>query len=165
MLDGVDVLFHSSIRIEKEKIIYIDPYQIEEEMHDADFIFITHPHYDHFSIEDILKVKNKNTIIILPASSSIEDLPFLVGQILYVESNKKYDMETITFQTIPSYNVRKTFHPKENGWVGYIIKIDGISYYVAGDTDITDENKQVSCDVAFLPIGGTYTMNVEEAPN
>ena len=61
------------------------------------------------------------------------------------------------------YHINKAFHPKENGWVGYIIEIEGISYYIAGDTDITKENKKVKCDVAFVPVGGTYTMDFKEA--
>ena len=72
-------------------------------------------------------------------------------------------VEEIKFETIPAYNTNKTFHPKENGWVGYIIIINGIRYYIAGDTDITEENKQVKCDVAFVPVGGTYTMDFKEA--
>ena len=74
-------------------------------------------------------------------------------------------VQGIKFETIPAYNTNKTFHPKENGWVGYIITLDDIRYYIAGDTDITEENKKVKCDVAFVPVGGTYTMNFKEAAN
>ena len=69
----------------------------------------------------------------------------------------------IKFKTIPAYNTNKTFHPKENDWVGYIITINNIRYYIAGDTDITEENKKVKCDVAFVPVGETYTMDFKEA--
>ena len=69
----------------------------------------------------------------------------------------------IKFETVPAYNINKPFHPKENGWVGYIIEIKGIRYYIAGDTDITEENKDVECDVAFVPVGGTYTIDFKEA--
>ena len=74
-------------------------------------------------------------------------------------------VQGIKFETIPAYNTNKTFHPKKNGWVGYIIIINGIRYYIAGDTDITEENKKVKCDEAFVPVGGTYTMNFKEAAN
>ena len=67
--------------------------------------------------------------------------------------------EEIRFETVPAYNTNKQFHPKENEWVGYIIEIKCIRYYIAGDTDITKENKKVKCDVAFVPVGGTYTMD------
>ena len=79
--------------------------------------------------------------------------------------DKNYMVQGIKFETISAYNTNKTFHPKENGWVGYIIIINGIRYYIAGDTDITEENKQVKCDVAFVPVGGTYTMDFKEAAN
>ena len=165
MLDNIEVLYHSSIRIEKEKIIYIDPFKINEEYHDADLIFITHDHYDHYSEEDIEKVKNNNTTIILPESSVTNLLRKGItnSNIISVEPNKSYIIDGIKFETIPAYNVNKQFHLKEYEWVGYVIEIEGIRYYIAGDTDITDENKQIKCDVAFVPVGGTYTMNYKEA--
>ena len=83
--------------------------------------------------------------------------------VITVESNKEYMVQGIKFETIPAYNTNKTFHPKENDWIGYIITLDGIRYYIAGDTDITEENRKVKCDVAFVPVGGTYTMNYSEA--
>ena len=82
---------------------------------------------------------------------------------VYLEPNKEYVVEGIKFKTIPAYNTNKTFHPKGNDWVGYIITINNIRYYIAGDTDITEENKKVKCDVAFVPVGGTYTMDFKEA--
>ena len=145
MLENVEVLYHSSIRINKEKTIYIDPFKIDRNYNDADIVFITHDHYDHYSEEDIDKVINENTTIIT------------------VEPNEKYMVQGIKFETIPAYNTTKTFHPKENGWVGYIITLDDIRYYIAGDTDITEENRRVKCDVAFVPVGGTYTMDFKEA--
>ncbi len=88
---------------------------------------------------------------------------FKESSIIVVEPNKKYTVEKINFETIPAYNINKEFHPKENNWVGYIIEIEGIKYYIAGDTDIVDENRKVRCDVAFVPIGGTFTMDFKEA--
>ena len=159
MLDNIEVLYHSSIRINKEKTIYIDPFKIKKNYNDADLIFITHDHYDHYSKEDIEKVKNQNTIIIIPEkmlTRTLED-----GYMS--DAEKKYTVEGINFETISSYNTNKQFHPKENKWVGYIIELNGVRYYIAGDTDITDENRKVKCDVAFVPVGGTYTMDFKEA--
>ena len=65
MLENIEVLYHSSIRISKGKIIYIDPFKIDKNYNDADIVFITHDHYDHYSEEDIDKVINKNTTIIV----------------------------------------------------------------------------------------------------
>ena len=161
MLEGISV-YHASIRIAKEKVIYFDPYKIENEPHDADIIFITHSHYDHYSEEDIAKVSKDNTIIVMPRSMEKEN-----DTGLFVEPEKEYEIKeetgSIKFKAISSYNILKPFHPKGNKWVGYVVELGDTKYYVAGDTDITNEAKNVKCDVAFLPCGGTYTMNVKEA--
>ena len=165
MLENIEVLYHSSIRINKEKTIYIDPFKIDRNYNDADIVFITHDHYDHYSEEDIDKVINENTTIIIPEELLTKLLKKGINKnaIITVEPNEKYVVQGIKFETIPSYNVNKKFHPKENNWVGYIITIDEVRYYIAGDTDITEENRKVKCDVAFVPVGGTYTMSFEEA--
>ncbi len=164
MLEGIKVLCHSSIKIEKDKVIYIDPFKIDTRYEDADIIFITHSHYDHYSKEDIDLVKKENAKIVAP--KSLKELllnNFKEEYITIVEPNKEYIVDNIKFKTIPAYNINKQFHPKENEWVGYIIEINNIKYYIAGDTDITNENQQVECDVAFVPVGGTYTMDYKEA--
>jgi L-ascorbate metabolism protein UlaG (beta-lactamase superfamily) len=165
MLENVEVLYHSSIKIKDNKIIYIDPFKIDKDYNDADIVFITHDHFDHYSEEDIDKVINENTIIIIPEELLTKILRKGINKnaVITVESNKEYMVQGIKFETIPAYNTNKTFHPKENDWVGYIITLDGIRYYIAGDTDITEENRKVKCDVAFVPVGGTYTMNYSEA--
>jgi len=165
MLENIEVLFHSSIRINKGEIIYIDPYKIDKNYNDADIIFVTHDHFDHFSEEDILKVKKEDTIIVV-TKDLVEkslNLGFERNSIIDVEPNELKTIGKIKFKTIPSYNTNKDFHPKSNGWVGYILEINNVKYYIAGDTDITEENKKVQCDVAFVPVGGTYTMNYKEA--
>lgn len=165
MLENIEVLYHSSIRINKEKTIYIDPFKIDRNYNDADIVFITHDHYDHYSEEDIDKVINENTTIIIPEELLTKLLRKGINKnaIITVEPNKNYMVQGIKFETISAYNTNKTFHPKENGWVGYIIIINGIRYYIAGDTDITEENRRVKYDVAFVPVGGTYTMDFKEA--
>lgn len=154
VLEDIQVLCHSSIKISKEKIIYIDPFKIDKEYKDADYIFVTHEHYDHFSEEDIKKIKKQDTIIIITEDLKEKglDLGFSKENIITVVPGEKYTYENLEFETVPSYNKNKKFHPKENNWVGYIMEIDGVRYYIAGDTDITEENKKVKCDVAFVPI-------------
>lgn len=159
MLENIEINCHSSIKINKEKIIYIDPFKIEKESYDADIILITHDHYDHYSPEDIEKIEKQETIIIAP--KTVKALSKMRNVIL-VEPNNTYEVRGVKIETIASYNINKQFHPKQNEWVGYIIEIDGTRYYIAGDTDITPENKQVKCDIAFIPVGGTYTMTAEE---
>ena len=165
MLEYIEVLCHSSIKINKEKVIYIDPFKIDKNYNDADMIFVTHDHYDHYSEEDIDKIKKEDTIIIAPEELLTKLLRkgFRKDSIITVEPNKEYMIQGMKFETIPAYNTNKQFHPKENGWVGYIIEIKGVRYYIAGDTDITEENRRVKCDVAFVPVGGTYTMDFKEA--
>lgn len=165
MLENIEVLCHSSIRFNKGLIIYFDPFKINENYHDADIIFITHSHYDHYSEEDISKVIKDNTTIVVP--KDLEDRALQFGfakeHIIVVSPNEEYSVLGINFKTIPAYNTNKNFHPKSNEWVGYIVNLDQTTYYIAGDTDITEENRQVKCDVAFVPIGGTYTMTYSES--
>ncbi len=162
MLDNVEAIHHSSIKINN---VFIDPFELNEDYDNADYIFITHSHYDHFSEKDILKIKNDNTIIVIPKylKDSVLKLGFKIDKMIIVEPNKEYNIDGIKFKTISAYNINKTFHPKVNNWVGYIITINDIRYYIAGDTDNTIEARNVSCDVAFVPVGGTFTMTYEDA--
>lgn len=164
MLNNVKLFCHSSIKITGSKTIYIDPFAIREEMNDADIIFCTHSHYDHFSEEDIELVKKEGTILITPDSS--RELAYeLVGKenVLIVEPDKKYEIGDIKFETTYAYNKEKLYHQKSENWVGYIIDFDGVKYFIAGDTDNIRELQNIECDIAFLPIGGKYTMNEREA--
>lgn len=157
----------SSLRINYNNyIIYFDPYLINNEYnYDADYIFITHSHYDHFSKEDILSIKNSKTKIIIPfeLENEISNLGFIKDNILLVRPNENYKVDNINFSTVPAYNINKNFHKKEYNWVGYVINYNNESYYIMGDTDATEESKSVVCDKLFIPIGGTYTMNYIEA--
>ena len=165
MLTGIEVLCHSSIRIDKHLIMYFDPFKVNKEYKDADIIFITHSHYDHFSEEDIEKVRKDNTYLVVPEDCLIKSLKmgFDESRILVVEPGEKYELLGIRFETVPAYNIEKQYHSKESNWVGYILEINDVHYYISGDTDITPEAKAVNCDVAFVPIGGIYTMNAKEA--
>ena len=165
MTDKIDFLGHSSIRINADEIIYVDPFNLNDNETLADIIFITHSHYDHFSKEDILSIKKDTTKIIITSDlyDEVTSLGFTSNNIISVSPNNTYSVDDISFDTIPAYNVNKNFHKKENNWVGYVIHINDISYYIAGDTDMTEEAKLVKCDVVFLPVGGTYTMDYMEA--
>ena len=165
MIEGIKINCHSSIKIAKDKIVYIDPFRINEVPHDADYIFITHSHYDHFSVQDILKVAKIDTVFISTedTKSSLELMGIPEEQIIIVRPSNKYEVKDIKFETVPSYNENKKYHPKENNWVGYIIELNGNKYYIAGDTDNISEIQNIKCDIAFLPIGGEFTMNPQEA--
>lgn len=165
MLNCIKVLCHSSIKITGEKTIYVDPFKIDKDYNDADLIFITHSHYDHYSEEDIERIRKDDTtyIVTKDVAFKLQDKGVSEKSIFVVEPNKEYEIDGIKFETIPAYNINKQFHPKNNNWIGYIIEIKGIRYYIAGDTDITPENSKVECDVALVPVGGTYTMTYKEA--
>ena len=141
MLEEVKINCHSSIKIQKYKTIYVDPFRIKNEFYDADFVFITNSHYDHFSTEDILKISKSRTIFItvLETKSGLEALGILGYQIIVVKPNNAYEIKGIKFKTVPAYNKNKNFHPKENNWVGYIIELNDTKYYIAGDTDNIQE--------------------------
>ena len=166
MTDKIDVFTHSSIRIRGEKYtVYIDPFNIKSETKDADFILVTHDHYDHFSVEDIKRVSNGKSILVVPVkmSEKAREAASLVGRICEVEAGNSYNIDGLEFTTVPAYNNLKPFHPKSAGWVGYIVNVDGKRVYIAGDTDLTKENKTVKCDIALVPVGGTYTMDAKKA--
>ena len=165
MLSNVDCLGHASIKFNKEnKIIYVDPYNINGNYQDADIIFITHSHYDHYSYEDIVKVMKDNTKFVVTEDIYDKVCEYVSSDnVISVIPKCNYEVDGIKFSTTYSYNINKKFHPKENNWVGYIIELDGYKYYIAGDTDINEDNKLVKCDVAFVPVGGTYTMTSSEA--
>lgn len=161
---NIQVFNQASIKLTGSKIIYFDSYLLEEENHDADIIFITHDHYDHYDENSISKAMNENTMLVVPTSLKEKALK-LTKNILVVGPNKTYQVDGITFDTIPAYNQEAPFHPKEKEYVGYNVTIDNTKYYVMGDTDRTKEADNVKTDICFVPIGGTYTMNVEQAIN
>lgn len=159
----IDVLCHSSIRIEEDKIIYVDPFKIEQKYNDADYIFCTHSHYDHFSPEDIEKVKKEDTTIIVPSDIEEQARNIFNNNVVIVEPAKEYQIKDLKFKTTYAYNINKKFHPKENKWVGYIIELNNKKYYIAGDTDNIEEIQNIECDIALIPIGGTFTMDYKES--
>ncbi len=162
-LDNISVNTQSSIRINFNKIIYFDPYKIDVKKEDADIIFITHNHYDHMDVNSINNIKNANTIIVAPKTmeEDIKKIPF--KEYIFLDPFDEVNIEGINIKTIPAYNLNKQFHPRNNNWLGYIVTYNGISYYIAGDTDKTIEAMNVKCDIAFIPIGGKFTMDVYEA--
>ena len=166
MINNIDVLIHSSIRIRTGSgSIYIDPFHMDEETHDAAFILITHDHHDHFSPEDIRKAAREDTVLVAPENMAkkAREVSGLVAEIVTVAPGNSYEIKGLSLETIPAYNTLKPFHPKSAGWVGYILNLEGKRIYIAGDTDITEENRKVSCDIALVPVGGTYTMDAKKA--
>lgn len=165
----ISINARSSIRIEGTKVIYFDPFKIKEDKHDADIIFITHEHYDHFSPEDIKKISKENTILIAPYGMKqivIEEVGQIVGEINFVkaeDSGTNLMIDSVLIEWVRAYNIDKPFHTKESGWIGYVVTLDGETCFVTGDTDANEDNVNVKCDILLVPCGGKYTFNTEEA--
>jgi L-ascorbate metabolism protein UlaG (beta-lactamase superfamily) len=154
-------LGHASFKIKNSSVIYIDPYIIPEDAEKADLILITHEHYDHCAVENIRKLAKDDTIVIATEDCIVKLADLNVRGIT---PNQKIEVKGIAIETIPAYNIGKAFHTKASNWVGYIITINGVRIYHAGDSDFIPEMKELkNIDVALMPVGGTYTMNAEEA--
>jgi len=156
-------LSHASFKIKTEnKTIYIDPYELSE-AENADIVLITHPHYDHLSISDLQKIVTLNTVILGTIDCTSKFAGNINSRYEIISPGMKKIINGIEIEIVAAYNTNKRFHPKENGWVGYIINIDGVNIYHAGDTDLIPEMEHIKTDIAIIPIGGTYTMDAKEA--
>ena len=155
----------AAIKIDNDgQKIFIDPYHLPDK-DDADLILITHSHGDHLSIEDIMKIATSKTKFVCPDECKDVLVESGFENITTVSPGDKINIDGTEILAVPMYNVVKTnFHPKENQWTGFIIVVDGIKVYHAGDTERIPEMKEIECDIILLPLGQTYTMNsVEEA--
>ena len=140
------------------KAIVIDPFQVRQ-CEPADIILITHEHYDHCSPEDIQKIQKASTVILTEADSAKK----LSGDVRVVQPGDKLTVSGIPIEAVPAYNTNKSFHPKENGWLGFVLTVDGVRIYHGGDTDLIPEMDSLEADIALLPVSGTYVMTAEEA--
>jgi len=152
-------LGHDGFLIKGEgKVIVIDPFQIDEcEL--ADIILVSHEHYDHCSPADVKKIQKDSTIIVTEADSAKK----LSGDVRTMKPGDKITVSGVPIEAVPAYNTNKTFHPKENGWLGFILTVAGVRIYHAGDTDDIPEMASFQVDIALLPVSGTYVMTAEEA--
>lgn len=141
------------------KIIYFDPFQLGPGLPPADLICISHAHYDHCSPADVLTIQHPSTRIVTEAQAAAK----LTGKIMTLAPGERREVEGIIIETVPAYNTNKQFHPQSNGWLGFILTIDGVRLYHAGDTDYIPEMKNIRVDIALLPVSGTYVMTAEEA--
>ena len=163
--DFIRLLTHSSIKIKSDVTVYCDPFNIKDALHDADLILVTHDHFDHFSPEDIAKVLKSDTVVLVPSAMEGAVKKALGKKVLVLsgDAGESFDFDYLNVKMVPSYNVDKPFHPQSAGWVGYVVSIDDKTVYIAGDTDVNDDILDVTCDIAIVPVGGTYTMTASEA--
>lgn len=171
-LGNVRVFTQSAIRIEGTggTVVYLDPFGLTEgeAAHDATYVLITHAHYDHLSPEDYARVASERTVLVAPASMEADVTGLGAAATHLMRADEKLELPGLVVEAVPAYNVepaRLAMHPQANGWLGYVLSLDGdpTRYYVAGDTDQNPDNELVSCDVAFVPIGGTYTCDPRQA--
>jgi len=153
-------LGHASFKIcHEDVVIYIDPWKLKDEPHNATMVLVSHDHYDHYSAEDIAKVTGPNTKLIASANVVAKE-----GKADAINPGQTIEADNVCVTGVASYNPNKQFHPKKHNWVGYIIGISSKRIYYAGDTDLTEEMKVLAnIDMALLPVGGTYTMNAADA--
>ena len=158
MVEKIAWLGHDGFRIDAEQIIYIDPYKIASGPK-ADLILVTHEHFDHCSPDDVAKLQSPETVIVTEKDSANK----LTGDVRVIKPGDSITVGNIRIDAVPAYNTNKQFHPKENNWLGFIVEIDGVRVYHAGDTDFIPEMKDFNVDIALLPVSGTYVMTAEEA--
>ncbi len=151
-------LGHDGFRIDASRVIYFDPFQIKAGPK-ADIICVSHEHFDHCSPEDIEKIQTADTVIVTEKDSARK----LKGEIKVVKPGDKIEVKGVRIEAVPAYNIKKDFHPKANGWLGFIVEVDGVRIYHAGDTDFIPEMKQLKVDIALLPVSGVYVMTAKEA--
>jgi L-ascorbate metabolism protein UlaG (beta-lactamase superfamily) len=159
-------LGHAGFRLNLAgKTIYIDPYRAPRGP-EADLILITHDHFDHFSPEDLEQLLGKGTRVIGPATVTEQ----LKGAVVTIAPGESVELLGIDITAVAAYNTNKLdsdgkpFHPRESGWVGYVVTGGGNRIYHSGDTDVIPELDQAGgADVALLPVSGTYVMTAVEA--
>lgn len=159
MLDHVTWFRQAALQWrDEERTIYIDPWGTGDDPPPADLIFITHAHFDHFRPDEIEKLRRAGTKLVAPRDVANE----LTGDVTPVRPGDRHEVAGVSFTSVPAYNTREEalgFHPQANDWVGYVVELGGSRYYHAGDTDHVPELDDVRADVAFLPIGGHFTMD------
>ena len=161
-------LGHDGFKIKNGKTVYIDPYEIKGG-EKADILLVSHDHSDHCSPGDAKKIISENTIIITTAESKRKLAKTKAKEIRVAKPGEKITIDGISIETVPAYNVNKfrspgvPFHPKQNSMLGFIITVNNVRIYHAGDTDSIPEMERINADIACIPVSGTYVMTAEEA--
>jgi L-ascorbate metabolism protein UlaG (beta-lactamase superfamily) len=152
-------LGHDGFRLDAAgAVIYFDPYDIKEGAK-ADIILVSHDHYDHFSPDDIKKIRKDETLVITNETVAQK----IDGSKQVLKAGESWKGKGIEIKAVPAYNPDKQFHPKESGGLGFIVTVGGVKIYHTGDSDFIPEMKEIDCDIALIPVSGTYVMDADEA--
>ena len=159
MADNIFWLGHDSFRLTGEKVVYVDPWKLAPGAAKADVVLVTHEHRDHFSPDDIAKISQAGTVVVAPQSVAAKG----GVKVTVVKPGDKITANGVSIEVVPAYNQNKKFHPRAAEHVGYIVTLNGRRIYHTGDTDLIPEMAQIKCDIALLPVSGTYVMTAVEA--
>jgi L-ascorbate metabolism protein UlaG (beta-lactamase superfamily) len=159
MLENISWLGHDAFKIAASMIIYLDPFELAGDLEPAAVICISHDHYDHCSPDDVAKIRADHTVIVAAENCRGK----LKGDVRLVKAGDKLNIDGLTIEVVPAYNVNKRFHPREAGGVGYVLTLDGSRIYHAGDSDPIPEMEGLEVDIAMLPVSGVYVATAEEA--
>ena len=164
LVDRLTWLGHDSFRLDGPRVIYFDPWKLSGELPVADLVLVSHEHHDHCSPEDVERISGPGTVVVA-ASLAAERLPGARA----VRPGDCLTVAGVEIEAVRAYNVNKfrspgvPFHPREAEHVGFVVTVDGARIYHTGDSDHIPEMAEIECDVALLPVSGTYVMTVEEA--
>lgn len=165
VLDSMRWLGHDSFLLVGPPTIYFDPWKLPKGLPVADIVLVSHEHGDHCSPQDIRKISGPNTVIVANQTAA----PQLAGDVRVLRPGDAVTIGQVHIQAVPAYNVNKfrspgtPFHPKQALHNGYVVTVGEERVYFAGDTDCIPEMAEIDCDVAMLPVSGTYVMTAEEA--
>jgi L-ascorbate metabolism protein UlaG (beta-lactamase superfamily) len=165
MIEKLHWLGHDAFRLEASKTIYFDPFKLSANAKKADIILVSHEHFDHYSPADIALISTKDTVIVADkvTAGAIRSSKLLYKEAKVLSPQEEADIAGVKVKAVAAYNIGKNFHTKESVKLGYLVTVDGVTFYHAGDTDLIPEMKSIKADVALLPVSGTYVMTADEA--
>lgn len=165
ILDGLHWLGHASFRWDGSRTVYFDPWKLSKDSKKSDILFVSHEHFDHLSKSDIANISTSDTVIVTckACADELSASKFARKEIKVLSPDESTELYGVKIKAVPSYNINKEFHQKNTRKLGFVVTMDGITIYHAGDTDRIPEMDKIKCDAALLPISGTYVMTADEA--